>query len=45
MGDGVLEGGATVLVAQALEEDLDIVRRQRLKSRRALLEPDLSEKP
>gem|GEM_PF-5169074 len=44
-GDGVLEGGATVLVAKAREEDLDVVRLKRLKGRRALLAPDLIEQP
>jgi hypothetical protein len=45
MGDVVLEGGATMLVAKALEEDLDVMCRKYLESRQALIEPDLVEKP
>jgi hypothetical protein len=45
MGDVVLEGITTVLVAKALEEDFDVVRRQRLKSCRALIELELIKKP
>jgi hypothetical protein len=45
MGDLVLEGGATVMVAEALDEVLDIAYRQHLKSRRARVVPDMVEKP
>ena len=41
MRDLVLEGGATVLVAEALEEVLDIAACHRLKSRRARIVPDI----
>jgi hypothetical protein len=41
----VLEGGATVLLTEALEEDLDIVSRQRLKRSGTLLDLELIEQP
>jgi hypothetical protein len=41
----VLEGGAAVVLAKALEEDLDIVSRQRLKRSEAIIDLELIKKP